>query len=387
MTENSNIHRLTFDEKEITLIGTAHISRESADLVGRIIEEEKPDTVCVELCQSRYQSITQRKRWQDTDLVKAIKEKKAFLLLSNLMLAHFQKKIGNQLGIRPGEEIIRAIQTAEKFEAQIHLADRDIRTTLSRTWRLMGLWTKIKLFAQLVASIGDVSSIKEEDIEKLKKGDVLETVLSEIGESLPEIKRVLIDERDQYLASKVRTAPGKKIVAVVGAGHVPGIQKYWKEDVDTESLDRIPPKGKVFHILKWAIPILIVGLIVLGFLFAGKAAGTLMIKWWILANAILAGAGAVLAMGHPLTILTAVVASPLTSLNPMIAAGWVAGLVEAFLRKPKVKDFENLLEDISSLKGFWKNKITRVLLVVVLTNIGSSLGTFVAIPLMIRAFA
>ena len=139
--------------------------------------------------------------------------------------------------------------------------------------------------------------------------------------------------------------------------------------------------------MKWAIPILIVGLIVLGFLTSGKAAGTDMIKWWILANAILAGLGAALAMGHPLTVLTAVVASPLTSLNPMIAAGWVAGLVEAFLRKPKVKDFENLIEDISSLRGFWKNKITRVLLVVVLTNIGSSLGTFVAIPLMIRAFA
>jgi pheromone shutdown-related protein TraB len=385
--DDPNTHNLSYDDKEITLIGTAHVSMESANLVGRVIEEERPDTVCVELCQSRYQSITQKNQWQNTDLLKAIKEKKAFLLLLNLMLAYFQKKIGQKLGIKPGEEIRRAIKAAEAVGATIHLADRDIRITLSRTWRLMGLWTKIKLFAQSVFSMGEVDSIKEEDIENLKKGDVLETLLSEIGKSFPEIRRILIDERDQYLAHKIRTAPGRKIVAVVGAGHVPGIQSYWEKQVDMDMLDQIPPKGKVFHLLKWGIPILIVGLIILGFFIVGSTAGIHMIKWWILANAVLAGLGAAIAMGHPLTVLSAIVAAPLTSLNPMIAAGWVAGLVEVLLGKPKVKDFENLPEDISSLKGFWKNKITRVLLVVVFTNIGSSLGTFVAIPLMVRVFA
>ncbi len=387
MIDDPNTYNLSYDDKEITLIGTAHVSMESANLVGQVIEEVRPDTVCVELCQSRYQSITQKNRWQNTDLLKAIKEKKAFLLLLNLMLAYFQKKIGRKLGIKPGEEIRRAIKAAEAVGATIHLADRDIRTTLSRTWRLMGLWTKIKIFAQSVFSMGEVDSLKEEDIENLKKGDVLETLLSEIGKSFPEIRRILIDERDQYLAHKIRTAPGRKIVAVVGAGHIPGIQSYWEKQVDTVVLDQIPPKGKVFHLLKWGIPILIVGLIVLGFFIVGSAAGTHMIKWWILANAVLAGLGAAIAMGHPLTVLSAIVAAPVTSLNPMIAAGWVAGLVEVLLGKPKVKDFENLPEDISSLKGFWKNKVTRVLLVVVFTNIGSSLGTFVAIPLMVRVFA
>jgi pheromone shutdown-related protein TraB len=382
-----NIQLLAFEDKEIHLIGTAHVSRESADLVGQLINQQEPDTVCLELCESRYQSLTQKNRWQNTNLFKVIREKKAFLLLSNLMLAYFQKRIGLKVGIKPGEEMMRAIEAAEATGASIHLADRDIRTTLSRTWRLMGFWTKIKVLAQVLASGGELDSISEEDIEKMKRKDVLEALVSEIGKELPDVKRILIDERDQYLAHKIRTAPGKKVVAVVGAGHVAGINSYWNLPVDIEALNQIPPKSKFWTLLKWLIPLLIIGLVILGFFTAGSARGTHMLKWWVLANGILAGLGAAIALGHPLTILSAVVASPLTSLNPMVAAGWVSGLVEAFLAKPKVKDFENLPEDISSLKGFWKNKITRILLVVVFTNIGSSLGTFVAIPLMVKVFA
>ena len=386
MTNKDNIHRLTFEDREITLIGTAHVSRESADLVVKVIEEEKPDTVCVELCESRYKAIKQKNQWQNTDLIKVIKEKKSFLLLSNLLLTSFQKKIGQKLGVKPGEEMIRAMEAADSVGSHIHLADRDIRITLSRTWRLMGLWTKMKLLAQLVTSMGEVDSIKEEDIEKMKDKDVLETLLSEIGETLPELRRILIDERDKYLTEKIRSAPGKRIVAVVGAGHVPGIKRDWNEAIDLNALDELPPKGKFFSFLKWGIPTLVVGLIVLGFFYAGASAGTHMIKWWVLANAVFAGLGAAIALAHPLTILSAIVASPITSLNPMIAAGWVAGLVETLIGKPKVKDFENLPADILSLKGFWKNKITRILLIVVFTNLGSSLGAFVAIPLMARVF-
>lgn len=387
MENNENRYQLTHGDKQITLIGTAHLSRESADLVARVIEEERPETVCIELCESRYQSLTRNQKWQNTDLLKVIKEKKAFLLLSNLMLAYFQKKIGKRLGIRPGEEMLRAIAAAEAIGAHIHLADRDISTTLSRTWRVMGLWRKIKLLVQLMTSAGQMDAIKEEDIEKIKNQDVLQSLLSGIGEAFPEIKRILIDERDQYLVHKIRTAPGVNIVAVVGAGHVPGIQNYWDMPVDMSMLEQIPPKGRLSRVLKWGIPGLIIGIFILGFFIAGTAGGTHMIRWWILANAALAGLGAAMALGHPLTVLSAVVASPITSLNPMIAAGWVSGLVEALLGKPKVGDFESLPEDISSLKGFWRNKITRILLVVVFTNLGSSLGTFVAIPLMMRVFA
>jgi len=372
MIDDHNKHHLSMEDKEIILVGTAHVSRESADLVERVIKEEKPDTVAVELCQSRYQAITEANKWQETDLIKVIREKKAFLLLSNLMLASFQKKIGKKLGIKPGEEMLRAVNVAKEIEADIHLADRDVRTTLSRTWRLMGFWTKFKLMFQLITSMGDVDEIEKEDIEKLKQQDVLETLLSELGKTLPELQRVLIDERDQYLAHKIRTAPGNKIVAVVGAGHVPGIKKYWSEPVDMEALE--------------VIPALVIALIILGFYMAGANAGADMIKWWILANATLAGLGAACALAHPLTVLAAFVASPITSLNPMVAAGWVAGLVQVFLVKPKVKDFQSLPEDIVSVKGFWRNKITRILLIVVLTNLGSSLGAFVAIPLMAKAF-
>lgn len=387
MPDNTDRHQLEFEDKQITLIGTAHISRESAELVKEAIREERPETVCVELCRSRFEALTQKKRWQNTDLLKVIKEKKAFLLLSNLLLTSFQKRIGKKLGVKPGEEMLRAVEAAEELGAEICLADRDIRITLARTWRSMGLWKKLKLLVQLIGSAGEVDSIEEEDIEKMKKKDVLEALLSELGATLPEVRRILIDERDLYLAEKIRRAPGKKILAVVGAGHVPGIQQHWQEKIDLRELEQTPPKGKFFSFLKWGIPAAVIALVVLGFFIAGSAAGAQMIKWWILANAVLAGAGAALALAHPLTILTAIAASPLTSLNPMIAAGWVAGLMEIFLGKPKVKDFESLPEDILSFKGFWKNKITRILLVVVFTNLGSSFGAFVAIPLMAKAFA
>lgn len=387
MTTNDNsktVHHLEYDDKQVILVGTAHVSRESAQQVRQVIQEENPDTVCVELCQSRYQSIRQKERWQETDIIKIIREKKSFLLLSNLLLASFQKRIAKKLDIKPGQEMITAIETADEMDAEIHLADRDIRTTLSRTWRAMGLWSKIKLLFQLMLSLGEVEEIKEEDIEKMKNEDVLETLLAEVGKALPVLKDILIDERDQYLAKKIRTAPGQKIVAVVGAGHVPGIKKYWNKDIDIRALEQLPPKSHTAGVLKWLIPGAILAMFIAGFFYGGAKAGQDMIVWWIAANGILAGIGATIALAHPVTIVTSMLAAPLTSLNPMIAAGWVAGLVEAFSRKPKVKDLEKLPEDILSVRGFWRNKVTRILLVVVFTNLGSSIGTFVAFPVIVK---
>jgi pheromone shutdown-related protein TraB len=385
ITDNTEmVHHLECDHKQVILVGTAHVSKESAQQVTSVIQEENPDTVCVELCQSRYQSIRQKERWQETDIVKIIKEKKSFLLLSNLLLASFQKRIAKKLKIKPGEEMLAAIKTAEAVGAEIHLADRDIRTTLSRTWREMGLWNKIKLLFQLILSLGEVDDIKEEDIEKMKQADVLETLLNEVGKSLPVLKEILINERDRYLAAKIRTAPGKKIVAVVGAGHVPGIKNNWNNDIDIAALEKLPPKKRFAGLLKWLIPAVIMAMFIAGFFYGGKQAGKDMIVWWITANAMLAGLGAIIALAHPVTIIASMLAAPLTSLNPMIAAGWVSGLVEAFSRKPKVKDIERLPEDILSVKGFWKNKVTRILLVVVFTNLGSTVGTFVAFPVIVK---
>lgn len=380
-----NVDVLHYDGREIILTGTAHVSRESVDLVEQVIREHKPDTVCVELCESRYHALMQKDRWENMDIVKVIRQKKSFLLLSNLMLASFQKKIAKKFGVRPGEEMIRAVAIAEETGAKVHLADREINVTLSRTWGSTGFISKIKLLFQLLFSLGNTDEIEEEDIERMKTDDVLQTVLADVEKSHPAIRKILIDERDQYLCHRIRTAPGKKIVAVVGAGHVPGIKRYLNEAIDIKALDALPPKSKLGSVLKWLIPLAIFALIIGGFFFKGAEAGTEMIGWWIVANGILAGLGAVIALGHPLTILSAVLAAPLTSLNPMVAAGWVSGLTEAYVRRPKVRDLEQLSDDILTMKGFWKNKVTRILLVVVFTNLGSAIGTFVALPLMYKA--
>ncbi len=386
MINNSDmIHRLEHGSKEILLIGTAHVSRESTELVRQTIQTEKPDTVCVELCESRFQSIRQKDKWRDMNIIKVIKEKKTFLLLSNLLLASFQKRIADKLDIKPGAEMIEAIESADSCGAAIHLADRDIRVTLSRTWRVMGLWAKLKIVFQLALSLGNVDEITEEDVEKMKQEDMLQSLLSEVEKSLPVLRNILIDERDRYLAQKIKDAPGNRIVAVVGAGHVPGIKQYWEQETDIDALEIIPPKSKTAGLVKWLIPAAILVLLIFGFFYGGSKAGTDMLTWWVVANGAMAGIGAAAALGHPFTIVSSILAAPLTSLNPMIAAGWVSGLVEAFANKPKVKDLERLPEDILSIKGFWKNKVTRILLVVVFTNLGSTIGTVVAIPMMVKA--
>ncbi|NWH05887.1 TraB/GumN family protein [Desulfobacter latus] len=385
-TDNNDIHMLDRDGKQIILIGTAHVSRHSAQLVSDTIASEQPDTVCVELCNNRLGSIRDKDRWQNMDIVKIIKEKKALMLFMNLLLAAFQKKIADKFGIKPGQEMINAIAAAEKTGAAVIPADREIQTTLSRIWRGMGFWEKIKLIFAMLLSFGRSDEIEETDIEKMKHQDILQSLLSEIKEDHPIIGEVLINERDQFLAQSIRSAPGDKIVAVVGAAHVPGILKYIEQNtpIDLDALKTLPPPGNLGKVLKWLIPGLIIMLFITGFLMEGKGAGTDMIWIWVLANGIFAGIGAIMAMAHPYTIFSSILAAPLTSLNPMIAAGWVAGLMEAFARKPKVRDLEAIPEDITSVKGFWRNNVTRILLVVVFTNLGSSIGTMTALPLMIK---
>lgn len=384
--DHNDIHLLEQDGKQIILIGTAHVSRHSAQLVSDTIASQHPDTVCVELCNNRLSAIRDKDRWQNMDIVKIIKEKKALMLFMNLLLASFQKKIADKFGIKPGQEMIDAIAAAEKTGAAIIPADREIQTTLSRIWRGMGFWEKTKLIFSMVLSFGQSDEIEETDIEKMKHQDILQSLLSEIKEDHPIIGEVLIDERDQFLTQSIQNAPGDRIVAVVGAAHVPGILKYIEQNtpIDLAALKTLPPPGKVGKILKWLIPALIVMLFVAGFLMEGKGAGTDMIWIWVLANGIFAGIGTLIALAHPYTIFSSIIAAPLTSLNPMIAAGWVAGLVEAFSRKPKVRDLEAIPGDITSVKGFWRNNVTRILLVVVFTNLGSSIGTMTALPLMLK---
>ncbi|MBU0970433.1 MAG: TraB/GumN family protein [Proteobacteria bacterium] len=384
--QTSDIHEVSVQGKTIFLIGTAHVSRHSAQLVEDTILGQKPDTVCVELCATRLASIQDEDRWKNMDIVKVIRQKKTLMLFMNLLLSSFQKKIADKFGIKPGQEMINAVTAAKETNAVIVPADREIQTTLSRVWRGMGFWEKLKLSVSLVFSFGGSDDLKEEDIERMKQEDILQTLLADVKQAHPIIERVLIDERDRFLAENIRSAPGNKIIAVVGAAHIPGIKKYMADPnpIDLADLNQTPRAGNTGKVLKWLLPGLILLMFVAGFLMGGKNAGTDMIWIWIAANGLFAGLGALLALAHPYTILSSIIAAPLTSLNPMIAAGWVSGLVEAFFRKPKVRDLEAIPTDIVSIKGFWRNNVTRILLVVIFTNLGSSVGTMTAVPLMLK---
>jgi pheromone shutdown-related protein TraB len=382
--EHENIHHIAVAGRQITLIGTAHISRESADLVERVILEEKPETVCVELCRPRYDAIRQKDRWQQTDILKVIKEKRTSILLSQLIMASFQKKIAQKFNVTPGEEMLRAIARAEEIGAEIVLADREIRVTLLRTWRKMGFWTKVKFLSDVLLSLFATEEITEDEIEKLKRQDVLELALQTVAEKLPGIKTTLIDERDLYLAHTIGHAPGTRIVAVVGAGHVPGIREHLGEEMDISALNQVPEKGFWGRFAGWFFSLAVVGLFVAGFFYSGSQASLKMITWWAVITASFSAFGALLLLAHPLTIAASALAAPITTLHPLIAAGWVAGLVEATLRKPQVKDFLALADDITSVHGFFRNKITRLLLLVAIVNLTTSIGTFVAIPVIMK---
>lgn len=375
--ENENISRLIIDDKEVILVGTAHVSRKSAEQVKEVIENEQPDSVCIELDQQRYQSITEKNKWQDTDIFKIIKNKKATLLLMNLAISSFQKRMAKQFDINPGQEMIQGIDSAEDVGANLVLADRNIQTTFSRIWNNIGLKGKALLLTQVIASIFSNETITEEELEEMKSQDMLDSMLQEFTEHFPRLKRPLIDERDQYLAQKIKNAPGKKIVAVLGAAHVPGVMKEIYHEHNLRQLEEVPPKSNALKIIAWTIPLLILMIISYTF-YANPSAGLQQTMSWILWNGSFSAIGAALAFGHPLSILTAFIAAPITSLNPLIAAGFFAGFTQAYIRRPSVKDFESLSEDIYSVKGFWHNKVTRILLIVILANIGSSLGTFVA---------
>jgi pheromone shutdown-related protein TraB len=382
--DHPHVHRLTHDGREIILVGTAHVSRDSAELVEKVIDEEKPDVVCVELCQARFDALKQKDKWQETDIVKVIRENRTALLLTQLMMASFQRKIAEKFNVNPGEEMLRAVAKAEASGARIVLADREIRITLMRTWRMMRCWTKMKFLTEMIFSLLISEDITEEDIEKLKEHDVLDLALKTVGEKLPEVKTTLIDERDQYLAHRIGRAGGLKIVAVVGAGHVPGIRQQIDQEIDIEAISRIPPAGVWGKIFGWGFPGAIIALFGAGFFYSGGQTGINMLLSWSAITAVCASVGAILMLAHPLTILASALSAPIATLHPLIATGWVAGLVEASLRKPQVKDFLDMKDDIVTFRGFFRNKITRLLILVAFVNLTTSVGTFVAIPVMMK---
>ena len=376
---SDDVHILHLEGKTVLLIGTAHISQESVDLVRQVITLENPDTVCLELDDKRYKVLMEKKRWQALDLKEVIKNKQLSTLMINMLMASYQKKLGSQLGVTPGAELLAAAETADRHGIPIALCDRDVRITLRRTWKSTSFFKKGYLFAALLGSLFDRTEVSEEKLAELRQKDVLAELMDEMGDTLTDVKRVLIDERDIYLAEKIRTTPGGKIVAVVGAGHISGIIKHLQTDNSSlmEEISTIPPVSRTFKFVGWAIPLVIIGsLVTIGFQKGASVAGANLL-YWILANGIPSAAGAVLAMAHPFTTIGAFATAPITSLTPVIGAGYVTAFIQVMVCPPVVREFETVAEDMLHFACWWKNKLLRVFLVFILTGLGSAIGTWI----------
>ncbi len=375
----AEVHIVEHGGRTIFLVGTAHVSQQSVELVRRVIEQEHPDHVCIELDEKRFQALSDEQRWQKLDLKSIIRNRQLSTLMVSMMMASYQKKLGDNLGVSPGAELLAAAATAKSLGIPICLCDRDIRITLRRAWKSTSLFRKFYLMSALIAGMFDSEDIDEKKLEELKNQDVLTELMAEMGDSLPEMKRVLIDERDTYMAEQIKNTPGSRIVVVVGAGHAEGIKKNLAHNRPTSlgELMTIPPVSTLWKTLGWLIPALIIGSIgLVAYLKGSEAAGDNII-YWILANGIPASIGSALALGHPLTTIGAFAAAPITSLTPVIGAGYVTAFIQVMTRPPVVREFETVGVDMASFTGWWRNKLLRVFLVFMLTGIGSAIGTYV----------
>lgn len=382
--EHPHVERIEIPSGTIYLVGTAHVSRESVELARTAIEEIKPSSVAIELCDARLKALQNPDRWKQMDVVEAIREGRGHLLLSQLLLAAFQKKIGAATEVRPGSEMLEAVSAAKNVNAALILADRSIRITLKRVWAHLGFFSAIKLMSAMIAGLVAGERVKPEDIERLKERDVLSAALQEFGQVFPEVESTLIGERDQYMAEMIRRAPSFPLLLVVGAGHVPGISRILREGlpIDLRPLEQIPSKAGFGRILRWVIPSLIICIVFIGLFRSGKDTGSAMAMSWILVTATTAAIGAIISLAHPLTIVTAALVAPFTAVNPFLRSGWIAALLEASLRRPRVGDLEEILEDLGSIRGWYRNRVCRVLLVLITVNLMGILGGALAVPLI-----
>lgn len=384
------LRRLERDGVTYTLIGTAHVSRASAEAVRDLASQEQFDAIAVELCPARYDALTAERNWTDLDLYRVVREGKAGLVMANLALSAYQRRIAEQFGIEPGAEMRAAVKAAAERKVPLQLIDRDLATTLRRSYASVPWYKRIYLMTGLALGMVSNDEIDEESIERLKEGDILESTFSEFAAQSPELYHSLIAERDSYMAARLRqengcTGPatgGKNVLVVIGAGHMDGLSRHLQDSTTPPGeirleLDRIPPKSRWPGLIPWIIMVLVLGGFAIGF-SRSPAVGWELVWLWSAITGGLAGLGALLARAHPLTTLSAVLAAPMTTLNPALAAGMVSGLVESWLRKPRVSDLENLRFDITTVKGWYRNPATRILLVFFMTNLGAAIGTWVA---------
>lgn len=374
-----DISVIEIDDRTFIVIGTAHISRESADLVRDVIVSEKPDCVCVELDEKRLAALRQPDTFASLDLKHIIRTKQLSALLLNLVLSSYQKRLAGSLRVAPGSELLAAVHAAEEHDVPVALCDRDVRITLRRAWTTMTWWKKSYFFSALITSIFDRSELDEEGLRELRQVDVISKLIEELGREFPSIKTVLIDERDTYLAEKIRAAPGQRVVAVVGAGHRAGVQRKLEGEhaVDLAPLEVIPPASPAWEWAGWSVPVSIVALIAYIGLTKGAAAAGENVLFWIMATGFPSFVGAVVAFAHPLTAASAFVAAPITTLTPVIGVGYVTAFLQAYLRPPLVREFHEVSADITSPRKWWTNRLLRILLVFILTSLGGTIGTFV----------
>jgi pheromone shutdown-related protein TraB len=377
--DSEDVEVIEIDGREFILVGTAHISQESVDLVRNIVEAEKPDCVCIELDAQRYEALSQQKRFASLDLREVIRNQQLAALLMNLLLASYQKRLGGKLGVVPGSELLEAAKVAEENDIAISLCDRDIRVTLRRAWASLSLWKKAMLISTFAASAFEDPELSEEELNRIKQKDVLSELMNELGQAMPTLKEALIDERDRYLAQKIRESEGQKLVAVVGAGHIEGMKQaiLAGRDEDLEEISTIPKVSPWLKWIGWAIPTLIVS--ALGYIGVtqGAAAASDNAIFWFLINAVPCAIGAVIALAHPVTILAGFISAPFTSLTPVIGAGYVTAFVQTYVHPPLVHEFQSVGEDIATLRGWWHSRLLRVFLVFILTTLGSLIGTWV----------
>ncbi len=381
------------DGVRFTLVGTAHVSRASAEAVRELAGRPEFDAIAVELCPARYDALKAERKWTDLDLYRIVREGKAGLVMANLALSAYQRRIAEQFGIEPGAEMRAAVKAAAERGVPLQLVDRDLALTLKRSYASVPWYKRFYLMSGLLAGMVSSDEIDEESIEKLKEGDILESTFTEFASTSPELYEALITERDRFMAARLRQeivsqqsgqqdSRIRNVLVVIGAGHMAGLAEHLQQDgsdpqsVRTE-LEQVPPRSWWPRAIPWVIMVLVLAGFALGFSRSPELGWSLVLIW-VLINGGLAALGALVARAHPLTILSAVIAAPITSLNPTIAAGMVSGLVESWLRKPKVADLERLHLDITTVKGWFNNRATRILLVFFFTNLGSAIGTWVA---------
>lgn len=382
------------DDKTIYLVGTAHVSDESIRDVERTIDSVKPDVVAVELCEQRFQALREEKKWGETEITDVIKSGRIYLFLLQILLTNFQRKIGSQVGVKPGAEMLKAISMAEERGIHVALVDRNVGVTLKRAMNNLTLREKIKLFSGLVWGIFSGEEVNKELIEKLKEKDVLSELVEELAKEAPSLKKVLVDERDHYIALSLTLLKAKKIVAVVGAGHVEGVRNNLTviksvnavKEIESEknSLEQVSKKkNKSLNYAGYVIPLIFILILAAGLWSKGPEMAINMLLVWILAHSILASLGVLLMMGHPKSLVVAFVSAPVTPFHPLVSVGMLSALTEFSVRKPRVNDFTSLI-NLGSLKDYYRNRVTRVFLILFAADLCNNIASIIVIPYLAK---